>query len=459
VLQRILRLWFGLEAPVAPRAYLVSGLSLLALMYLGEAAVLLLLNGQLLTLSDFLDPVVGRRLRLFGPLGSGVIALWALPFLWIGLSMSCRRAVDAGLPPYVGVAFVAPFLNWALLLLLAVLPSRPAARAGGAVAAPATRGTAASAGRWRAEVAAIGAAVAIGSGAVALFVYVLGEYAFALFALTPVLMGFACGVICAHGGLGRWWSLGIGQIALGIVLAGLIVMDLEGLICVLMCWPLGAALLAIGVAVGHHLAIPRGARAAVVLLAVLLLPCAAWDGAAGAPPELRAVTTAVEVDAPPMVVWRRVVAFPDLPPPDGIFALGIACPLRAVIHGAGVGAVRHCEFTTGDFVEPITAWEPGRRLGFDVVAQPPAMRELSFWPEVKAPHLDGYLESRRGEFRLIALPEGRTRLEGTTWYQVDVHPEAYWALWVDHFIHAIHARVLGHIAALAAADRRAAAGR
>ncbi len=450
----MLRVWFGLEAPVARRAYLLSGLSLLALMYLFEAAVLLLLNGRGLLLADFLDPVAGHRLALFGPVGAGVIALGTLPFLWIGLTMSCRRAEDAGLTPYLGVAFLAPFLNWALMLLLALLPSRPAVARQRAPAGSA----AASRGRWRAQVTAIGASVAIGSGAVALIVYVLGQYAFSLFTLTPVLMGFASGSIAAHAGAGRARSMAIGQLALGLVLAGMIVMDLEGLMCVLMCWPLGAALVAIGVAVGHHLAVPRGARAALVLLAVLLLPCAAWDGAGGAPPTLRSVTTVVEVDAPPMVVWRRVVAFPDLPPPDGLFALGIACPLRAAIHGAGVGAVRHCEFTTGDFVEPVTAWEPGCRLGFDVVAQPPAMRELSFWPEVKAPHLDGYLESRRGEFRLIALPAGRTRLEGTTWYQVDVHPEAYWALWVDRFIHAIHARVLGHIAALAAADRRAAAG-
>ena len=83
------------------------------------------------------------------------------------------------------------------------------------------------------------------------------------------------------------------------------------------------------------------------------------------------------------------------------------------------------------------------------------MRELSPWPEVRAPHLDGYLSSRRGEFRLVALPGGRTRLEGSTWYQVDVRPEAYWSLWSDAFIHAIHQRVLRHIAALAEADAAA----
>jgi hypothetical protein len=54
---------------------------------------------------------------------------------------------------------------------------------------------------------------------------------------------------------------------------------------------------------------------------------------------------------------RRLQAAP-VPPPVWIYGLGVAYPLRARIEGEGVGAVRHCEFTTGAFVEPITAWEP-----------------------------------------------------------------------------------------------------
>jgi hypothetical protein len=80
--------------------------------------------------------------------------------------------------------------------------------------------------------------------------------------------------------------------------------------------------------------------------------------------------------------------------------------------GAGVGAVRYCNFSTGPLVEPITYWEPGTRLGFDVLRSPDPLRELSFYSNLSPPHLHGYLRSRRGEFRLIALPGGRTRLEG-----------------------------------------------
>jgi uncharacterized membrane protein YhaH (DUF805 family) len=39
----------------------------------------------------------------------------ALPFVWIGISMSVRRAVDAGLPPLLGFLFLIPGVQWALI--------------------------------------------------------------------------------------------------------------------------------------------------------------------------------------------------------------------------------------------------------------------------------------------------------------------------------------------------------
>ena len=66
------------------------------------------------------------------------------------------------------------------------------------------------------------------------------------------------------------------------------------------------------------------------------------------------VTTAVAVDAPPEVVWRNLVEFAELPPPDdALFRAGVAYPVRARIDGRGAGAVRYCVFSTGAFVEPI----------------------------------------------------------------------------------------------------------
>jgi hypothetical protein len=53
--------------------------------------------------------------------------------------------------------------------------------------------------------------------------------------------------------------------------------------------------------------------------------------------------------------------------------------------------------------------------------------------------------SRRGEFRLVALPGERTRLEGSTWYTLSIFPEQYWTVWGEALLHSIHGRVLAHI--------------
>jgi hypothetical protein len=121
----------------------------------------------------------------------------------------------------------------------------------------------------------------------------------------------------------------------------------------------------------------------------------------------------------------------------------------ARIEGAGVGAVRYCDFTTGSFVEPVTAWEEGRLLAFDITAQPPPLKELSPYGAIEAPHLDGYFRASRGAFRLEELPGGRTRLVGTTRYTVDMFPQPYWRAAADGVVRAIHAQVLGHIRRLA----------
>ncbi len=73
------------------------------------------------------------------------------------------------------------------------------------------------------------------------------------------------------------------------------------------------------------------------------------------------------------------------------------------------------------------------------------MKDLSPYRHVDAPHLEGYMVSRRGEFRLTALPGGRTRLEGSTWYTLAIYPEGYWVVGGEALLHAIHTRVLRHI--------------
>lgn len=145
-----------------------------------------------------------------------------------------------------------------------------------------------------------------------------------------------------------------------------------------------------------------------------------------------------------------MVAFAEIPPPkELLFRAGIAYPIRAEISGHGVGAVRHCIFSTGPFADPIEVWDEPRLLKFGVTANPAPLNELSPYGNIQPPHLHGYFVSKQGQFLLTALPGGPTRLEGATWYQHTMWPAAYWRLWSDYIIHKIHLRVLEHIRAQA----------
>ena len=185
------------------------------------------------------------------------------------------------------------------------------------------------------------------------------------------------------------------------------------------------------------------------LLVVLFPPIAAFDASTQSSPPMRTVTTIVAIRAPAERVWQVVVAFPPIAkPPDGIFRLGFAYPLSAHISGSGVGAIRHCTFSTGSFVEPITEWEPPRLLAFDVTSCPEPMQEFSPYRDFHAPHLKNYMVSHHGEFR-IQQHGASTILQGTTWYTHSISPQWYWRPISDYIIHRIHERVLTHIKSIA----------
>jgi hypothetical protein len=180
---------------------------------------------------------------------------------------------------------------------------------------------------------------------------------------------------------------------------------------------------------------------------LLLAPGVQWiEHAVATRSPVYEVRTAIDVQAPPEVVWKQVVAFTEIPPPTELmFRAGIAYPIRAEMIGSGPGAERHCVFSTGSFVEPIQIWDAPRQLKFSVTSNPAPLEEWSPYARIEPRHLHGYLLSEGGQFLLTPLPGGGTRLEGTTWYQHGLWPAAYWHVWSDAVIHRIHLRVLRHI--------------
>ncbi|MBV8172481.1 MAG: hypothetical protein JO219_11185 [Candidatus Eremiobacteraeota bacterium] len=381
----------------------------------------------------------------------------AVPFVWIGVATTLKRLRSINWPLWLVVMFFIPIVNVIFFALLVAMPDIADFVAARAKAPAATAEKPARRildrimpfGFFASAAMAVALTAIFGVGAIALGTLVFREYGWGVFVAVPVSQGILAAMLLGYREP-RSLIQCLGVAELSVILGGalLLAVALEGAICIAMAAPLALLFAGIGGLIGYQLQrrpMPTAVVPSLIVLLAAPLLMAAEAVAPARPPQL-VVSTSIVVHAPPGIVWRNVVTFPELAPPrEAIFRLGVAYPVRARIEGRGAGATRYCDFSTGAFVEPITSWDEPRVLAFDVTRNPEPMKELSPYKDLTTPHLHGYLTAERGEFRLLPLPHGDTRLIGTTWYRDNVWPTFYWRLWSDAIIHTIHDRVLAHI--------------
>lgn len=378
------------------------------------------------------------------------LGLSAFPFALGGLALTVARLRSVGWPiPLVGVFFV-PVVNALFFAMLSVVPPTDVRRA---TESPGCAGWL----RWilpKGRLATAGVAVVmvalVSVILVALSVEVMASYGWGLFCGIPFAAGFLAVMLAAvrervPAGQAAMLSVMTPLVTGGLLLA----FAVEGLICILMAAPIGLVMALVGGMLAYVIQdqaweLRRGGAAMGAMLVALPAMFFAESQMNDGP--LRACVTEVVIGGSREAVWEEVVAFSRIPEPtEWVFHTGIAYPIDAVIEGEGVGAVRRCRFSTGDFVEPITVWDWPKRLAFSVESMPEPMREISPYRAIHPPHLEGFLVSERGEFLLTEQADGRTRLRGTTWYRQRLWPQGYWTVFSDYLLHAIHRRVLEHI--------------
>ena len=439
--------------PIGRFSYLFCGLLLMILKFALDALAARYF-GQNWSPLIYWSPI---HLRL--PTGAGenqnyllTLALIAVPFTAAGIWLTLRRLKTLRLGRWLCFLFFVPVVNLIFFLFLVISPEFQPRAAG--PDKPAWMPAVFQEDSFTALFASCGVAAASACLAVGLSITVFQSYGWGVFFAVPFGIGVLTTLLISIPAKRSFsFCVGTSVFALALTGAALLAVAFEGIVCLIMSLPLAIPLTILGVFVAREIADPGHIPAQSALFAFLTITLcplsAANDQAAHSTPELFAVVTSLEVAAPPSTVWNSVIAFPELPPPkEFLFRVGIAYPIRARIEGSGAGAVRYCEFSTGPFVEPITTWQAPHLLAFHVTSSPTPMRELSPY-DIHPPHLDGFLQSKRGQFRLIPLDQGRrTLLEGTTWYEQSLYPAGYWRAWTDWIIHKIHLRVLNHIRTL-----------
>jgi hypothetical protein len=389
-----------------------------------------------------------------------LLLLTALPFIWIGVTMTINRLRDAGQLLWLTILFFAPVVNLLFFAVLAVLPSRKPQTQPPNLATS----TMESVNFWVQSRSGSAILAALVSGVMGMSVTwvdlrSLGAYGLTIFVALPFVMGYlAVWLHCLTRPRTSFDVLAVVSLSLLFAGLGIAAIAIEGLVCLAMAAPIAWALSLMGgflaFAIHNHRDVPRPATST---LAAVLFALPALFGAEhfAAPPIPRyQVHTSIDIAAPPAVVWKRLIAFPEISAPkDWPFRIGIAYPMEARIQGQGLTADRECRFSTGSFKEPILAWEPAKHLAFAVADEPPLMKEMSPYHDIKVRHLEDHdFQPERADFVLTPRPDGGTHLEGTTTYQNKMWPGFYWRLWTDAIIHSIHHRVFTHIKSLAESD-------
>ena len=442
--------------------YVASGLILLALKH---------------NIDRFLAAVSGYRWKIFnywvideadGIAGLGpdestfytMLLLVALPFIWAGVTLTLRRLRDAELPVWLVALFFVPFINVIFFGILAAIPSRQSRESDAPL--PAHVGKFIPESKFGSAVFGIVFTALIAAVEVVIGASGLGNYGWGVFVGIPFFLGLNSSLICGfHRRQSLATCMAVAVLSTLLVGVALFAIAVEGIICLAMALPMALVIALLGGSLGFVIQNRQRYSAdslRVVSVGILLIPgLILFEHAVGPTPPIYEVKTSIVIKSDPETVWKHVVSFSELPPPtEAMFKTGLAYPIRAEMHGQGAGAERHCVFSTGAFVEPITIWDEPRLLAFDVSSQPPAMKELSIYDDVHPPHLENYFMARRGQFELKRLPDGTTLLEGTTWYQNRYWPAPYWHLWSDYIMDGIHNRVLLHIKSLAEQDSQTA---
>ncbi len=451
--------WHGV---IGRREYLLWGMLLFALKWNLDRFVFgWLSDGRLISITDYLQGgfPAGDWLTLEAVRESGwTMLLPALPFLWAGVVLTVQRLRSACLPLWLAVFFVVPVLKWFLFLTATLVPRYvgPTPPPPEGLRPPTWLERVCPRSRLGSALAGVAVSCALLWGATLLGTQGFRQYGWGLFLGLPFVAGFLAVLFYGtHELRPLRESLSVALVTVLVASLGFVALAIEGVICIVMAAPLAVPLALVGAMLGHAIQPARRRQGSPQLLCAGILAIPLMLGGerlADATAPLLAVKSSLDVAAPPVRVWSHVVSFGELPPPtEWLFRLGIAYPLRAEMFGTGPGAVRHCVFSTGPFVEPIEVWDEPQLLRFGVTQSPPPMEEWTPYEEVHPPHLDGFLASERGQFRLTELPDGGTRLEGTTWYRHNMWPVSYWQRWSDYIIHRIHLRVLTHIKARAEA--------
>jgi uncharacterized membrane protein YhaH (DUF805 family) len=384
---------------------------------------------------------------------SNLMLLLALAYLlaiaWALAALAFRRATNAGISEWIAALAVVPILQLPVIVGLSVMPPRGerAGRDEGPIANTKLQ--------WPPVAQGVIAGVALTLLAVSMGALLFGTYGYGMFVASPFVIGALTAYLANRKqNIDSWDTAKLVSGALVLGAMALVVAALEGIACIVMAAPLALAMALIGGQLGRAIALRSRRPVRQTLSGVALLPLV-FAVESILPPAVEFDThTSINIHASPAAVWDALIVMQDINKPAAWpFRFGIAYPLSGEVIGEGVGALRHGKFTTGTALERVTEWQLERKLAFAVVSDVPAMRELSPYTHVHAPHVTGFFRTITTSFELNAGAGGVVELRERTTHELRLDPVFYWLPLTRWVVRLNNERVMAHIKQQAEASR------
>lgn len=250
----------------------------------------------------------------------------------------------------------------------------------------------------------------------------------------------------AIGPVSVWKWIFLPWISVGLMLAAMCVLLLEGAICVLMAAPVALVCASIGgVIAGLWGRLRKPSSRTLTCIAALPFLLAPAEAHLIAPPSTRTVASEILIHAPAAIVWQKIERVPAISPSELTSTwpqrIGFPRPIEATLSYEGVGGIRHASFERGlMFVETVTAWKPEHRLAFGIRADSAHIPTATLDEHVT---IGGrYFDVLDGEYRLETLPSGDTLLHLTSHQRLSTDFNAYAGLWTDAIMQNLQTSIL-----------------
>jgi hypothetical protein len=224
-------------------------------------------------------------------------------------------------------------------------------------------------------------------------------------------------------------------------LVGVIILNLEVSICIIMAAPLFFAFTSISGIVTWAILMSgekKRKRKNLPYSFVLLLVAAPYfvtplENRAGPQTTLNVVDTQITINAPVEVVWANIIRVPEIRPEERSVRfshlIGVPQPVEATLTYEGVGGVRDASFDNGlVFVETITEWTFMERIRFTIHPVTPEAMPAPFNA------IGGPFDVLDGTYSIEPLANGQVILHLSSTHRLTTAINAYGSLWTDYIM-------------------------